>query len=149
MGRAIATATDVVIGATLWREWSEFWPNSDDEFFGPFINAVRKHVVTSTMTGDLPWNSAIVEGDPVDHVRALAANGESGDILVAGGIETVRSLFLGGVVDALTLTTHPVVVGEGKRLFDGSIPTTRLRLVDSAITSAGNAILTYSLRAAN
>ena len=65
---------------------------------------------------------------------------------MVGGIETTRSLFLAGVVDALTLTVHPVATQEGRRLFDESVPVTRLRLIDSAITSAGNAVLTYALR---
>lgn len=84
-------------------------------------------------------------GDPIAYVRALADNGESGDIIVAGGIETVCTLFLGGVIDTLTLTTHPVIAGEGRRLFDDSVTTTQLRLVDSMITTAGNAVLTYAL----
>jgi RNA polymerase sigma-70 factor (ECF subfamily) len=49
-------------------------------------------------------------------------------------------------VDALTLTVHPVAIPQGRRLFDESVPVTRLRLIDSAITSAGNAVLTYALR---
>ena len=58
----------------------------------------------------------------------------------------MRSLFLGGVVDTLTLTVHPAVTGRGRRLFDETVPVTRLRLVDHTITPAGNAVLTYSLR---
>lgn len=143
MGASLAGVTDVVIGRKLWEEWSGYWPGADDPF-GSFINPVRKHVVTSTLSGDLPWNSRVVEGDPVAYVRALA-DGDGGGIIVVGGVETVRSLFLAGVVDALTLTTHPVV-GAGRRLFDETVPITRLRLVDSAATSAGNAVLTYALR---
>ena len=146
MGKALAGVTDVVIGRTLWSEWSEYWPNSADDGFGDFINPVRKHVISSTLDGDLGWNSTLVEGDPVEYVRSLAA-GDGGGITVAGGIETVRTLFLGGVVDTLTLTMHPAVTGEGRRVFDESVPLTRLQLVDSQITSAGNAMLTYALRA--
>lgn len=71
---------------------------------------------------------------------------EGGGVAVVGGIETTRSLFLAGVVDALTLTIHPAVTPEGRRLFDESVPLTRLRMVDSKITGAGNAALTYALR---
>ena len=35
---------------------------------------------------------------------------------------------------------------DGRRLFDESVPVTRLELVDSTITPVGNAILTYRLR---
>jgi len=144
MGEVIGTVTDVVIGRKLWQEWSEHWPGADDPF-ARFINPVRKHVVTSTLSGDLTWNSAVVSGDPADHVRALREQ-EGGSISVTGGIDTVRSLFLAGVVDELTLTTHPVVTGGGRRLFDDGVPTTRLSLVRTQQTSAGNAISTYACR---
>ncbi|WP_109474106.1 dihydrofolate reductase family protein [Ornithinimicrobium cavernae] len=146
MGKAIAEVTDVVIGRRLWQEWAEYWPGADDPF-GAFINPVRKHVISSTVDDVSGWqNSVLVEGDPVEYVRALAENGESGTISVAGGIDTVRSLFLAGVIDALTLTTHPVV-GVGRRLFDESVPVTRLELVEAPTTSTGNVAMTYRLRA--
>lgn len=145
MGRAIAPVTDVVIGRKLWQEWSEFWPAApaDDPFAG-FINSVRKHVVSSTLGGELGWNSTLVDGDPVAYVRELKA-GDGGDISVAGGVETVRGLFLAGIVDRLMLTTHPVA-GVGRRLFDDSVPVTRLRLLGATPTSAGNVLLEYALR---
>lgn len=144
MGAVIGAVTDVIIGRRLWQEWSEFWPGADDPF-GQFINPVRKHVVTGTLSGDLPWNSTVIDGDPVGYVRNLRA-GDGGDISVTGGIDTVRSLFLAGVIDELTLTTHPVVTNEGRRLFDESVPITRLTLVRTQQTSKGNALLTYGLR---
>ncbi len=144
MGEVIGSVTDVVIGRRLWQEWSQSWPGAEDPF-GQFINPVRKHVVTSTLSGDLPWNSTVVGGDPVDHVRNLREQ-EGGDIAVTGGIETVRSLFLAGVVDELILTTHPVATNEGRRLFDETVPTTRLSLVRAQPTCAGNVVVTYALR---
>ena len=91
------------------------------------------------------WNSTLVDGDPVAYVRNLRES-EGGGVTVAGGIETVRGLFLAGVIDALTLTVHPAIAGEGRRLFDDSAPLTRLRLVDSTVTPVGNAVVTYALR---
>ncbi|GAB17436.1 hypothetical protein GOEFS_032_00320 [Gordonia effusa NBRC 100432] len=144
MGASIGGVTDVVIGHKLWDEWSQYWPGNDDPFAN-FINPVRKHVASSTLSGELDWNSVAIDGDPVEYVKALRENGSDGEISVAGGIDTVRSLFIGGAIDVLTLTTHPVV-GVGRRLFDETVPITRLKLVDSTVTSLGNAVLTYSLR---
>lgn len=146
MGEVIGPVTDVVIGRTLWDEWKDYWPGADDPF-GQWINPVRKHVVTNTLSGDLDWNSVAIDGDPVQYVKQLRETGE-GDISVAGGIETVRLLFLAGAIDELILTTHPVIAGEGRRLFDDSVPLTRLSLVKATQTSAGNAVLTYALRPA-
>ena len=106
---------------------------------------MRKHVVSCTLSGTVGWNSAVIDSDPAAYVARLKQEG-AGDILVVGGIQTTRSLFLAGVVDALTLTVHPVAIPQGRRLFDESVPVTRLRLIDSAITSAGNAVLTYALQ---
>ncbi|MCJ7858067.1 dihydrofolate reductase family protein [Corynebacterium kalidii] len=153
MDAHLAPVTDAVIGRTLWKEWLDYWPNAEhagepDDFVG-WINPVRKHVVSSTLAAEypdgLPWNSTLATGDPVAFMRRLKASG-SGDIAVLGGIRTVRSLFLAGMIDQLTLTTHPVVAGSGRRLFDGTVPTTRLRLLNSSRTSSGNAVLTYGLR---
>jgi len=148
MGEVIGPVTDVVIGRKLWDEWKEYWPGADDPF-GQWINPVRKHVVTATLSGDLPWNSTAIAGDPVAYVRQLRDGSGSGDISVAGGIDTIRLLFLAGLIDELTLTTHPVIAGEGRRLFDDTVPLTRLALVNAASTSVGNAILTYALRPAD
>lgn len=144
MSQAIGGVSDVVIGRKLWQEWSQYWPGTEDPF-GAFINPVRKHVVTSTLRGDLGWNSTVIDGDPVSYVEELQQRGD-GDIAVTGGIDTIRSLFLAGVIDALTLTVHPVVTNEGRRLFDESVPLARLTLLDGTTTSAGNAVLTYGPR---
>lgn len=144
MGKALAGVTDVVIGRTLWQEWKEYWATADDPF-GAFINPVRKHVVSSTLEGPLEWNSTLVTGDPSAYVRELAASAE-GRVTVAGGVKTVRSLFAAGAIDNLTLTVHPAVTPEGVRLFDETFPLTRLQLVESVSTPAGNAVLTYTLR---
>lgn len=145
MGRALAGVTDVLIGRTLWQEWSKYWPTNDSDGFGEFINPVRKHVLSTTLAGELDWNSVAIDGDPADYISRLRDQ-DGGGIIVAGGIETARSLFLAGLIDTLTLTVHPVVTGQGRRLFDDSVPVTRLQLVDSAVTPAGNAMLTYTLR---
>ena len=143
MTRTLAPVTDVVIGRILWQQWSQFWPGKDDPF-GAFINPVRKHVISSSLTGGLPWNSELIDGDPAGYVRSLREQ-DGGAISVVGGVSTVRSLFLAGLIDRLTLTVHPAVTNDGQRLFDESVPLTRLKLEDGVVTGAGNAILTYSL----
>lgn len=88
MGRAISGGTDVVIGRKLWQEWSQYWPDADaSDPFGQFINPVRKHVVSRTLSGAVGWNSAVIDSDPAAYVARLKQEG-SGDILLVGGIET-------------------------------------------------------------
>ena len=50
--------------------------------------------------------------------RATAAAGEK-NVIVMGGADALRQFLAAGLVDELTLTISPVVLGAGKRLFDG------------------------------
>lgn len=50
--------------------------------------------------------------------EARAAAGEK-DVSVMGGGEVIRQALQVGAVDELAVTTAPVVLGAGKRLFDG------------------------------
>jgi dihydrofolate reductase len=50
--------------------------------------------------------------------RAIGAAGEK-DVHVMGGGEIIREALGAGIVDELTMIVAPVVMGGGKRLFDG------------------------------
>ena len=61
-----------------------------------------------------------------------------------GGISLVRELLFAGLLDELTLITHPVIAGKGRKLFEPTDPVTRLTLVDEMRTSKGNIVATYA-----
>lgn len=146
IGQSLQSVDDVVLGRVSYTEWAEYWPGNDDDF-GAFINPVRKHVASRTLTGPLEWNnSTLIEGDLVEFVRALKQT-DGGDIAVNGSISVVRQLFLAGVIDELLLTVHPVIAGSGLRhLFTPDEAQTRLRLLSADTTPSGNAVLSYALR---
>ena len=50
------------------------------------------------------------------------------------------------LLDALTLTTHPVVAGSSRWIFESGDPLTRLTLFESSATSSRNTMATYGLR---
>ncbi len=50
--------------------------------------------------------------------QARVAAGDK-DVNVMGGAETIRQALAAGVVDELTIIVAPIVLGGGKRLFDG------------------------------
>jgi dihydrofolate reductase len=94
----------------------------------------------------LEWeNSHLIEAPLEEFVAGLKAR-DGGEIAVCGSISVVRQLLFAGVLDELTLMTHPVVAGSGRRLFEDGDPLTRLELKDQYRTSKGNVVSTYSLR---
>ena len=59
-----------------------------------------------------------VEG--LDHALACARD-DAGDkdVSIGGGADIIRQALAAGVVDTLVISTAPVILGAGKRLFDG------------------------------
>lgn len=142
---AFTARTDtVLLGRNSYLEWAEWWPAHPDDGFGRWINPVEKHIASTTLGDDLAWqNSRRITGDLDDHVRALRQR-DGADIAVCGSITVVRHLLFAGLLDELQLMVHPVVAGAGRRLFEPTDPPTRLRLVDSTVTSKGNVVSTYA-----
>ena len=143
---AIMGRTDsVILGRVGYDEWASYWPNATaDGDFADFINAVPKFVASRRKTGALGWqNATLIEGDLEAFVRDLKA-GEGGEIAVMSSISLVRQLLFAGLLDELTLITHPVIAGSGRHLFEPTDPTTRLVLTDCVRTSKGNVVTTYA-----
>ena len=140
----------VLMGRVGWSEWAQYWPVAEQDMdFGAFINGVPKYVASNTLKpSDMAiWqNSTLIEGDFLDFVRQLKAQ-KGGEIAAMGGISLVRQLVFAGLMDELTLITHPVVAGRGKHLFEPGDPTTRLDLVRCEVTPKGNVVQVYSKRA--
>ena len=58
--------------------------------------------------------------DGFDQALELAreAAGEQ-DVAIAGGADMIRQALAGGHVDVLAISTAPLILGRGKRLFEG------------------------------
>lgn len=112
MGSVMARVDAVILGRVGYQQWSGYWPTATDPF-GSFINPVRKYVASTTLSGDLEWqNSELIAGDLDAFIVALK-NTEGGEISLMGGISLVRYCLFAGLLDELTLMTHPVIAGEG------------------------------------
>ncbi|WKK73105.1 dihydrofolate reductase family protein [Rathayibacter oskolensis] len=147
MGRMIGSVDTAVLGRAGYEEWSQYWPSAPaDDPFGSFINPIEKYVASTTLRGPLEWNATLIEGDVAEFLTRLKQT-DGGEISLFSSISLTRSLLFAGVLDELTLMIHPVIAGAGRRLFEPGDPATRLELRDSVTTSAGNAVLTYAVRA--
>lgn len=137
----IASQDTVILGRRSYDEWAGFWPGSDIEPFASFINAVPKCVATATPLEHDWTNSQVIDGALVDVVRDLKDR-PGGDIGVHASISVTQSLLAAGLVDELRLVVAPVVVGAGRRLFDG-VTGVGLETVRSTTSPRGNLLLSY------
>ena len=70
-----------------------------------------------------------VEGVEEALERAREVAGDR-DVSIAGGADVIRQALAAGLVDELALSTAPVILGAGKRLFDGFTEDIDLRIID-------------------
>jgi dihydrofolate reductase len=136
-----------LLGRITYEGFAKAWPTMRAETgeFGEKMNAMPKYVVSTTMSDeDATWeNSTVIRGDVPGEIERLKKEVD-GDILVAGSATLVRSLAEHGLVDQYRLMVFPVVLGTGKRLFEGRVPKTKLRLVDTKpVGPDGVLVLTY------
>jgi dihydrofolate reductase len=61
--------------------------------------------------------------------RAREAAGDK-DVSISGGADVIRQGLDAGEVDELVISTAPVILGAGKRLFDGFAKDTDLRILE-------------------
>lgn len=118
-------ASDVqLMGRITYEEFAQAWPAMEEAAgeFGAKMNAMPKVVVSTTLTDPTWKNTTVAAGDLLSTVATLKEE-YAGDILVAGSATLIESLREHDLVDEYRLMVHPVVLGQGKRLFkEGSTP---------------------------
>jgi dihydrofolate reductase len=138
-------ASALLLGRRTYEAFAGSWPHrGDDVPLARQLNSMQKVVVSSTL--DSPtWHNTEVAG--FDEIAALKEEGE-GRITVAGSISLVESLIAADLLDELRILTHPVVLGNGRRLFDTySGPRVNLALLESRTLERGVQLTVHRPRA--
>jgi dihydrofolate reductase len=133
----------LLLGRVTYEGFAAAWPQmTDTGEFGERMNTMRKFVASRTLA-KADWNATIITGDvPAEVARLKEQPGQ--DLLIYGSGDLVDELTRHRLIDEYRLMLHPVIVGTGKRLFNG-VPTTTLRLRDTTTTNTGVVVLTYNL----
>ena len=130
-----------LFGRWTYQELLRHW-NAQGGPFKDALNNSPKYVVSATLAAPLPWpNSTLLCGNVADAVRALKAR-TNGVLAIMGSGELIGSLMAADLIDEYLLMVHPLVLGNGRRLFPEkmSVP---LRLIGSVTTPSGVLIATY------
>jgi dihydrofolate reductase len=140
-GEESSDSDALLLGRVTYQGFAAAWPQSKDEG-ADYFNSVRKYVVSKTLEGPLEWNnSTLVKDDIVEQITNLRQQ-DGKDITVHGSATLVQTLMQHDLVDRYRLLVYPLVVGKGKRLFEGDIPVT-LKLLQSQSFSSGVVALVY------
>jgi dihydrofolate reductase len=103
-----------IVGRTM-HDVVDGW--GDDPGFGVPVFVVTHRPHETVVKGDTTFEF-VTDGIDDALARARAAAGDRNVILMGGG-DLLRQYLDAGFVDEFTLTISPVLLGNGKRLFDG------------------------------
>ena len=143
----MAGSDAMLLGRVTYQEFAAFWPyqNSAEQPFTDYLNNTPKFVVSTTLEEPLEWqNSTLIKGNVAEEIAQLKRQ-PGKDIGIVGSGTLVRSLLRDDLLDELSLMVHPIVVGNGKRLFEDGGDQKALELVDSKAFGTGVLYLTYQL----
>jgi dihydrofolate reductase len=134
-------ADALLLGRVTYEHFTAAWPEmTDEEGFADRINGMPKFVASTTL-GDVDWNARLIR-DVATEVPKLKGQY---DLLVMGSGRLVHALREHGLVDEYELWIHPILLGQGKRLFEESAKTTTLALRGSKTTDRGITVLTLAV----
>jgi dihydrofolate reductase len=129
---------DYLLGRKTFEIFASYWPLHAD--FWPGINDGNKYVLSKTMEKS-DWKNTVFLKSPAD-IQKLK-NSEGADIQVWGSGKLIQLLLKHDLVDELRLKIYPLILGDGKKLFEnGAIPAA-FKLTESQVTSKGVIIATY------
>ncbi len=133
----------LVLGRRTYEIFAGYWPTAPEEIpFTSLLNRVPKYVASRTLADPLAWDGSTVLTESIgESVTSLKERHE--ELHVIGSLNLVQSLLGLGLVDRLNLWVYPLVLGGGKKVFDGGTVPTALRLTGSVSYTNGTLHLTY------
>jgi len=146
MGRHMVGEGALLFGRRTYEDFFAVWPNRTDNPYTEVLNREQKYVASRSLQEPLPWqNSTLLQGDAAEAVARLKAELDL-DLVVLGSGDLLRSLMRADLVDRYILSIHPLVLGQGRRLFaegTSTAPPGKLRLAESIPTTTGVIITRY------
>jgi dihydrofolate reductase len=132
----------LLLGRITYETFALAWPTFEGEVADK-MNSMPKYVISKTLA-DPEWNNTtVLRGDLIEDATALKQKVD-GDIVIHGSAQLARALLAAGLVDELRLMVYPLVLGSGKKLFDGDGKKMRMPLRDAKTVGDGITILTYA-----
>jgi dihydrofolate reductase len=145
VGEGMRTADALLFGRRTWQAMAAAWPERAGDPYADQMNAIKKYVVSRTLSqDDLTWNNTTLLSpeDPISAIAALRGQ-DGGDVVIWGSASLVRTLMAVDLIDELTLMIEPILLGGGKRIFPDDATARPMQLVTCVTAATGVQICTY------
>jgi dihydrofolate reductase len=148
IGAAYENTDALLLGRRTYDIFAAYWPqqdeSGDDGAIASLFNRVPKYVA-SRGAPDLSWAGSTQLGpDLPAAVREVRDRHDH--IKVVGSLNLVQTLLREKLFDRLDLWVHPIMLGVGKKVFDGGAVPTNLVLLEPPLAGGkGSVYLRYAL----
>jgi dihydrofolate reductase len=144
-GNASGTG-ELLFGRRTYEMMASFWPTPQAAQMLPEVaagmNRMRKYVVSRSLD-EAGWqNTTLIKGDLAAGIRKLKAQ-DGPDIVILGSGSIVSQLTQARLVDAYQIVVIPVVLGQGRTLFETVRDRVDLKLTKSKSFTNGNVVVWY------
>jgi dihydrofolate reductase len=140
-------------GRKTYQLMVPYWPDiakapseqtkADYEFAQAFVAVDNIVVFSRSLEKVEEKNTRIIRTNLHDEILKLKQ--EQGKNILVGGVDIPSQLAALGLIDEYRFIVHPIVVGEGRRLFEGINlqEKLQLKLVESTAFKSGTVVLRY------
>jgi dihydrofolate reductase len=125
---------------------ASYWPTAparqNDPLVAERMNNLPKVVFSRTLD-KVSWpNTRLVKGDLAAAIRQMKE--EPGkDMVIFGSGRIVAQAAQGGLIDEYQLVVNPIVLGQGRTMFEGVTEKLNLKLTKTRPFGNGNVLLCY------
>ena len=140
---------ELLLGRKTYDLMASYWPTPAAAKSSPVVaermNSLPKVVFSRTMAAASWSNSRVVKGDIAATVRRMKEDAGQ-DMVILGSGSIVAQLAGAGLIDEYQMVVNPVVLGDGRTMFDGLAAPLTLELARSRTFPQGKIFLSYRPR---
>jgi len=142
----ILSDKDIIFyGRVSYDKWGNFQPdeNASQKIRGAYrlMHSKQKYVFSRTETGD-DTDAIFINSNIKERVSEIKQQ-PGKNIWLYGGADITTTFLNLGLIDEFRLAVHPVIIGQGKPLFQNVEDRHRLNLIEAKGYDSGVTLLTY------
>ncbi len=142
----------LLYGRHAWQEMAAFWPAAEvnpdtpeaQRTLAKFMNSSRKIVFSRTLKNADQWQNTEIASSDLSTTVGAERRKSGRDMVIFAGATFAHEALRTGEIDELWLLTVPIVLGHGRRLFDGSPQRWTLRLNEVRQMDTGAVFTRYN-----
>lgn len=140
----LASIDTIFYGRVSYDSWGNFQPDTDtslaEKALWKGVHSKKKYVFSNQKRQDN--NATFVNSDITAKVNEIK-NQPGSDIWLYGGASLIKTFIQFNLIDTYRISVHPIVLGNGKPLFEDLKDRIELKLITTKTFKSGVVQLTY------